>query len=193
MSMRPRLLVGLGLLAAVLAGLGLWRFAFHAAPPPQALVQEALPEGFVAIVPPADVRALGIQDTEGRRVTFGDLAGKPVLLNVWAKWCAPCVIELPKLDKLQAKLGKDLLTVATVAVDEPDPEKVRNFLANRGWLNLPPYLDPKNELAGFFKIRSIPVSILIDRSGFAVARADAPVDWYSDLAFALLQNTILRP
>lgn len=190
MNRRPLAIAGL---LVVVAAASLWWFGADRGPPPAALDPGALPEGFVAISPPADVGALGFLDTNGKRVTFADFKGRPVLLNVWAKWCAPCVIELPKLDHLQAKINPSLLAVVTVAVDEPDPLKVRNFLANRGWRNLPPYLDPNNELAGFFKFKSIPISVLIDRNGFAVARADAPVDWFSDLAFALLNATILKP
>lgn len=184
--------IGAVVVVVIAAGVVWWRGAPEDSPPPAAVAQSDIPEGFTAISPPVQVGQLRFLDTNGKRVTLGDFHGTPVLLNVWAKWCAPCIIELPTLKDLQKKVGSQMLRVVTVAVDEPDGEKVRNFLANRGWQDLPAYYDPKNELAGFFKIKSIPVSVLIDRNGFAVVRVDAPVDWYTDLAINLLQTTILQ-
>jgi thiol-disulfide isomerase/thioredoxin len=112
-----------------------------------------------------------------------------VILNIWATWCAPCVTELPQLNDLQAKGGT--LAVLTVAVDEPNPVKVRGFLINRGLTALTPYLDPKGVFAKALKIHSIPVSLLINRDGYARVRVDAPVAWFSEAAIALLQRTIL--
>jgi hypothetical protein len=85
------------------------------------------------------------------------------------------------------------LAVVAIAVDEPDPAKVRNFLLNRNMNALHPYLDPKDALIKELAIQSIPISVLIDRNGYAVARADAPVDWFSDYAFQFLTQTILKP
>ena len=182
-----------GLIAVAVLGARLyWSHDAADVPPPGAIAQSDIPEGFIPISPPVQVGQLGFLDTDGKRVTLSEFHGTPVVLNVWAKWCAPCITELPTLRDLQKKVGTEMLRVVTVAVDEPDGEKVRNFLVNRGWQDLPPYYDPKNELADFFKIKSIPVSVLIDRNGFAVVRADAPVDWYTDLAINLLQTTILQ-
>jgi hypothetical protein len=98
---------------------------------------------------------------------------------------------MPKLNQLQHDAAPGTLAVVAVAVDEPDPAKVRNFLANRRWNALKPYLDPQNVFAKALDIKSIPVSLLIDKNGFALVRVDAPVDWYSDAAIRLLKRTIL--
>ncbi|HVO00886.1 MAG TPA: hypothetical protein VMT54_01725, partial [Candidatus Cybelea sp.] len=65
------------------------------------------------------------------------------------------------------------------------------FLANHNMTALTPYLDPKNAFARALQIRTIPVSVLIDKNGYALVRADAPIEWFSDDAVTLLQRLIL--
>jgi thiol-disulfide isomerase/thioredoxin len=178
------------ILLALAAG-GFWYWRVPAQPAPAALAASALPEGFKPMDPPLQMGGFPFQDADGNTVTLADFKGRPILLNIWAKWCAPCLAEMPKLNKLQAGAAPGTLAVVTVAVDEPDPVKVRNFLANRRWDALKPFLDPKNVFAKALDIKSIPVSLLIDRNGFALVRVDAPVDWYSDEAIRLLKRTIL--
>ena len=174
---------------AAVGGAGWWLMRATVAPPPPSVAQSALPEGFKALDPPLQMGDLAFADADGKTVRISDFHGRPVILNVWAKWCAPCVVELPMLNQLQAKGGT--LAVLAVAVDEPDPTKVRGFLINRGLTALTPYLDAKNVFAKVLQIRSIPVSVLIDKNGYALVRVDAPVDWFGTAAVALLQQTIL--
>lgn len=158
-------------------------------PPPPPLAKGEIPAGFTAVEPPLQMGDLAFQDADGKTVHLSDFRGRPVLLNIWAKWCAPCIQELPLLNQLQKKGGT--LAVVAVAVDEPDPTKVRGFLINRGWTALTPYLDPKNVFAKALNIRQIPVSVLINKDGYARVRVDQPVEWFSGAAVALLQRTIL--
>jgi thiol-disulfide isomerase/thioredoxin len=183
------------LIAVVVLGLGAGGFRYwqlRNAPLPAEIAMGTLPEGFKPVDPPMQMGGVPFQDADGKTVTLADFKGRPILLNIWAKWCAPCLAEMPKLNTLQAETAPGTLAVVTVAVDEPDPAKVRNFLANRRWDALKPYLDPKNAFAEALDIKSIPVSLLIDRNGFALVRVDAPVDWYSDEAIRLLKRTILE-
>jgi thiol-disulfide isomerase/thioredoxin len=177
-------------LALAAGGLWYWQ-VWSAQPAPSAISVAALPEGFKPMNPPLQMGGYAFQDADGKTVRLADFKGRPILLNIWAKWCAPCLIEMPALNELQAGTAPGTLAVVTVAVDEPDPAKVRDFIANRRWDALKPYLDPKNVFAAALHIRSIPVSVLIDRDGFALVRVDAPVEWYSDEAIRLLKRTIL--
>ncbi len=189
-----RILLPIALLVVVLSlaagGFWYWQVRF-AAPAPSGVTADVLPEGFKPMDPPMQMGGYAFQDADGNTVRLADFKGRPILFNIWAKWCAPCLEEMPKLNQLQTSVAPGTLAVVTVAVDEPDPDKVRNFLANRRWDALKPYLDPKNVFAKALDIKSIPVSLLIDKDGFALVRVDAPVDWYSDEAIRLLKQTIL--
>jgi thiol-disulfide isomerase/thioredoxin len=187
------LIWALAVIAAVVAfGIAdFWSGRWPAEPPPAEIAADALPQGFKPMDPPLQMGGFAFQDADGNSVRLSDFKGRPVVLNIWAKWCAPCLAEMPKLNQLQAEAAPGTLVVAAVAVDEPDPDKVRNFLANRRWDALKPYLDPKNVFAKALDVKSIPVSLLIDKNGFALVRVDAPVDWYSDEAIRLLKQTIL--
>jgi thiol-disulfide isomerase/thioredoxin len=189
-----RSLIAVGGAVVILAAGAAWAIWRSEAPsPPPALAAGLLPPGFTAVAPPQQMGDLAFHDADGKSMSLADFHGKPVLLNIWATWCAPCVVELPKLDQLQAKVGPDALAVVAVNVDQADPAKVRNFLLNRNMDAIKPYLNPGADLAKTLAIKMIPISILIDRNGYAVARADAPVDWFSDFAIQFLLQTILKP
>ncbi len=63
---------------------------------------------------------------EGGELTLASLRGKPMVLNFWATWCAPCVTELPLLDRFHREQNPRGWTVVGLAVDSPTP--VREFL-----------------------------------------------------------------
>ena len=178
------------LVLAIAAG-GFWVWNVNRVPPPPTLAAADLPKGFLPIDPPMAMGGFTFLDVEGKTVRLSDFKGTPVVLNIWAKWCAPCLVEMPKLNHLQRDVTPGTLAVVAVAVDEPDPLKVRDFLANRRWDALKPYLDPTNVFAKALDIKSIPVTLLIDKNGYALVRVDAPVDWFSDEAIRLLQRTIM--
>src|SRR5262245_3067683 len=60
---------------------------------------------FTPSIPPRPAPVAEFQDGDNNSVSLLDFSGKVVLLNVWATWCAPCVEEMPALDRLQAELG----------------------------------------------------------------------------------------
>ena len=57
---------------------------------------------------------------------LADLRGKPLLINFWATWCAPCVREMPEIDRFHREFGPRGWQVLGLAIDSPTP--VREFL-----------------------------------------------------------------
>ncbi|CAN5405981.1 hypothetical protein BH09PSE4_BH09PSE4_12700 [soil metagenome] len=165
----------------------------NAAAPGAATVSDEAPPAAAVAVPPAGTvdrshkgepePALSFEDASGKPVTLGAFRGKPVLLNLWATWCAPCVTETPTLDALAARdAGK--LTVVAVG-QEDDPAKVSAFFAMAGLKMLKPYLDPKLELSLGYEA-NLPTSVLFDAQGTEVWRIAGGMDWTGDKTAALI-------
>jgi cytochrome c biogenesis protein CcmG/thiol:disulfide interchange protein DsbE len=111
----------------------------------------------------------------------GDLAalrGRVVVLNFWATWCAPCVAEMPSLERLHRKLGPEGLAVLAVATDD-DEADVRRFIADRG-LTLPVLRDPGGRVAAdSYHTTGYPETFILDRSGLLVEHVVGPAEWDS--------------
>ncbi len=67
---------------------------------------------------------------DGSIMVLDRYRGTVILLNLWATWCAPCVRELPALDRLQSVLGGRDFTVMALSIDEADMEVSGS---GRGW------------------------------------------------------------
>ncbi|WP_315443537.1 TlpA family protein disulfide reductase [Sphingomonas alpina] len=120
------------------------------------------------------------QTPAGTKTSIADFAGKPVLLNLWATWCGPCVAEMPTLDAVAGRM-----TVVAVSQDLEGAAKVTPFFARTGVKNLKPYLDPDVALSTAYQV-SLPTSILYDSSGKEVWRMTGGMDWTSETAKQLL-------
>ncbi len=126
-----------------------------------------------------------LTDPTGARLTVESLKGKPVLINLWATWCAPCVKELPTLDALAARAGGHL-AVVTVSQDMAQPDKVAAALAAHSHGHLHPWLDPDNTLGFFYNSGELPTSVLYDSNGREVWRMVGAHDWSGGDSQALI-------
>ena len=132
--------------------------------------------------------AVEVTDPQGKSLNLGALQGEPVLLNLWATWCAPCIIEMPMLDNLADEMAGEL-RVVTVSQDLRGAELVEPFFADRNFRNLEPWLDPENEL-GFAFEGVLPVTVLYDASGQEVFRVAGGYHWDSEEARAAIVEAI---
>ncbi len=107
---------------------------------------------------------------DGGRLALADLRGQPVLLNLWATWCAPCRQETPALITLHRRFAPRGLRVVGVSVDErAAASSVRDFVAE----NALPYAilhDADDRASGLFGVPALPGSFLFNRAGVLVWR-----------------------
>ena len=103
-----------------------------------------------------------------------DYAGRPVLLNLWATWCAPCVKEMPLLEALAGEERR--LKVLTASQDVGAPGKVLAYFEKERFQRIEPWLDREGAL-GFHFGGGLPVSVLYDASGKEVWRVVGDLDW----------------
>jgi len=130
------------------------------------------------------------QDPRGQSLAFADLKGTPVLLNLWATWCAPCRVEMPLLDELAGVMG-DELKVLTISQDIRGAELVAPFFAESNFENLEPWLDPEADLAAQFAQGGLmPTTILFDAEGKEVFRVAGDYEWNSEDAIAEIREAL---
>jgi len=132
--------------------------------------------------------AAAFKDPDGGDISLKDFRGTPVLLNLWATWCAPCVKELPTLDKLAQSHDVDgELGVIAVSQDSGDQTGVIAFLKKLNVKDLGAYHDPGMALSGALGPDTVlPTTILIDAQGREVWRYVGDLDWTSPEAVKLV-------
>lgn len=112
---------------------------------------------------------------EGKKVSLASLRGRPVLLNLWATWCLPCIEEMPELAALQERHRAGGLVVVGVNVDAADRlEKVEKFVADRK-IPFAVWLDPGMRIASDLRVQGLPATFIIDREGRIVLRRDMQI------------------
>lgn len=144
---------------------------------PQAPGAPAVPNGEPdrgkAGTPAPDVTLLR---EDGGPSTLAAFRGTPVLVNLWATWCAPCVAELPALDRLAEAQGYDL-TVLAVSQDMEGWQAVRPFLKRTPLEHVTVLADPDGELGSALGATGLPLTVLYDEQGQEVWRVAGPREW----------------
>jgi thiol-disulfide isomerase/thioredoxin len=112
-------------------------------------------------------------DPQGKVVPFDSFRGEVIFLNQWATWCPPCRAEMPAIEKLFRATGNKVKFVILTA---EDPQKVRQFIEKEGY-TFPVYIGSVEgpELAA----RSIPSTVIIDRTGKIVVNRKGAFNWNS--------------
>jgi peroxiredoxin len=108
-----------------------------------------------------------------RTVHLADYRGKVVLVNFWATWCQPCIVELPSL--LQLHRDQPNLVILAVSIDE-DPDAYATFIARRH-IDLITVRDPSQSAAKLFHTDMWPETYLIDRNGVIRSKYVGAQDW----------------
>jgi len=143
--------------------------------------------------PPEQPQNTLVTDT-GEELTLADKHGKIVLVNFWATWCAPCVVEMPYLNALEGRYGSDEFEVVTISMDRRIEEPLA-FFEERELDNLDFYFDPGMSIA--FNVmgsanRGLPLTILYDRNGQEIGRVAGEAEWDSPEAHALIEAALER-
>jgi peroxiredoxin len=97
-------------------------------------------------------------------VTLSEQHGKLVFLTFWASWCPPCRKEMPVLEQVQRKLGKERATVLAVSFRENNEQQIRKW-ARDGDLQLTLLEDWNGRIARQYGVHAIPHLYIIDRQG----------------------------
>lgn len=178
MSARAQWLV-VGVVVALLGG-GLWlgtRLAGGVA-------------GRVGVGTPApDFRAATI-DGSAREKGIADYHGEVVLINLWATWCGPCVVEMPSIQRLYDRFRDDGLRVVAIAVDDPPfVERVRAFVSERNF-TFEVLHEGSGRVEAAYQSAGIPATFLVGRDGRIRKLHLGAADWDSQANRAVVAQLL---
>jgi thiol-disulfide isomerase/thioredoxin len=136
---------------------------------------------FLACQPPSAAPVVGgaapdftLPTVEGRSLSLSSLRGKPVIINFWATWCAPCRDEMPLIQQAAARYASSGLTVLAIDVQEGEA-LVQPFVEEFG-LTFPVLLDKTGEVVSRYRVRGIPTTVFVDREGIIRSVYLGPMD-----------------
>ena len=134
--------------------------------------------------------AVMFEDGSGEPASLADFRGKPLLVNLWATWCAPCVAEMPTLNALAAR--EQGIEVLALSQDIEGRAKVEGFLEERKLTNLEAHIDAELVMMSALKVSTLPTTIMFDAQGRELWRMTGSEDWNGARAAKLIAEAIPR-
>ncbi|TNE57186.1 MAG: TlpA family protein disulfide reductase [Alphaproteobacteria bacterium] len=164
----------LGLAVVVAGGLFLAIWSDKDLPNP------ALPHELIAfefMMRPQAAPQTVFQDEAGEKISLADFKGRVLLVNLWATWCAPCVEELPALDRLKQALSGTAVEVLAISLDADGVGVVREFYDAHGIGHLDLLNDESMAFYTEVEARGLPITLIILPDGKVLGRLTGTADW----------------
>ena len=121
----------------------------------------------------------GMTDWDGNNIRLSNFIarGTPIVINFWASWCPPCVIEMPDFDRVYEDLEGEVQFIMLNLTDgmRETVEIGKRFIEEHNF-SFPVLFDTRQEGARAYGIRSIPTSLFINRDGFIVDEVIGMID-----------------
>ncbi len=154
-----------------------------------------MPDAADAIQPIAPAAAPNLQftDATGRKLKLSDYRGSGLVVDVWATWCGPCVMEFPTLAAIAPHLAAAKIFILPISIDMGGLDVVRAFYLSRGIKTLPILLDPQGNAMNALNSSGIPITIIVNANGQIVAQTLGAANWNTPRTIRLLHNLIGPP
>lgn len=140
--------------------------------------------------PPRDLVDAPLLTLEDAPASLAAHRGKWVVLNFWATWCAPCRLEMPSLDRLQAA-RPDLLVLPVASGPNPVPG-IERFWQEAGITGITSLRDPGREMSAAAGVLALPVTLILNPEGQEVARLIGHAEWDAPETLAFL-DALMAP
>ncbi|MDH3270716.1 MAG: TlpA family protein disulfide reductase [Gemmatimonadota bacterium] len=143
-------------------------------------------ENYRPVITGAEAPAFTFASLDGTDVSLSDFRGEQVVLvNVWATWCGPCVVEMPSMQRLYDSLEGEEFEILAVSVDAPSGEldefgrpggDLRAFIEELG-LSFPILHDPSGSILTTYQTTGVPESFVIGKDGLIYKKVAGPTEW----------------
>ncbi len=137
---------------------------------------------------PKKLEKINFTNINNEKISLNNFKNSLVIINFWATWCAPCIEEMPSLDRLQANPIFKNLKVLPINVGRDNLEKSKKFYKKLKINNLDIYIDEGIELANKFLLRGLPTTVFINKEGKEFARVIGFIDFDNKKIIKWLQN-----
>lgn len=123
------------------------------------------------------VPEFSMTDADGESVSISDLTGKPVIINFWASTCPYCLDEMPHFQDMYDTYSEDIefVMLDIIGFNGETEADGRDYIETHGY-TFPVYYDTESEAMYAFGLRSLPMTLFIDKDGNMIAYANGRID-----------------
>lgn len=104
---------------------------------------------------------------DGKKVSLADYKGRPVLVNFWATWCAPCKLEMPWFEQFRQQYKGQGFEILGIAEDDASKDEIEKSVKKIG-VSYPILLTDGKVAPKYGGVDYLPMSFFIDRNGVVV-------------------------
>ena len=142
-----------------------------------------------------------VNDLDGGIARLSDHAGDVVLVNIWATWCLPCLVEMPAMERLYREIGEEGFEIMAVSIDaelgkfdlagRPGGD-IQAFADSLG-LTFPLLHDPSGGIERLYRTTGVPETFLIGRDGVIYKKVAGGTEWDAPQHKELIQRLLAAP
>ena len=142
-----------------------------------------------------------VNDLDGGVARLSDHKGEVVLVNIWATWCLPCLIEMPSMERLYHEIGGDGFEIMAVSIDAElggfdlagRPGGDIQVFANSLGLTFTMLHDPSGGIERLYRTTGVPETFLIGRDGIIYKKVAGGTEWDAPQHKELIQRLLAAP
>jgi len=156
-------------------------------------------------IPPVTVGTVApefeVNDLDGGLVRLSDHDGKVVLVNIWATWCLPCLVEMPSMERLYRKIDGEGFEIMAVSIDAAlgnfdlagRPGGDIQVFADSLGLTFPMLHNPSGDIQRLYRTTGVPETFLIGRDGIIYKKVAGGTEWDAPGHKELIQRLLAAP
>jgi len=126
------------------------------------------------------LREATLQGLNGPPRRLSQFRGRPLIINVWASWCGPCIQEMASLERLAWQEGLGPFTVIGISTDDYPERALAQLKRSNATLNH--YIDRALEMENMLGAAQIPLTVLVDAQGRVLDKVVGAQQWDSPQA-----------